>query len=244
MDQYPQLLDELSNSGTLGEEWRGAFERAPRSAFIPNSIWIPDDDEPTGYRRAGRAGTPADWWSAVNANDVVVTQLDDGADHGPGTSSASMPSLVASMLHHLDVRDTDTVLDIGTGTGWTTALLCARLGDHRVTSIEVDATLAGAAAERLADQGVFPTLVVGDGLTGWPAGAPYDRIHSTAAVQHVPLPWLEQTRPGGLIVTPGARPTPTPGCCAWWSANGAVSRTAVSWTTCRSCGCGRSARIR
>ncbi|MFD7897673.1 methyltransferase domain-containing protein [Streptomyces sp. NPDC059743] len=195
-------------TGALGEEWRGAFGRAPRSAFVPETVWVPDDGAPIGYRRITRAADEAEWWALVNADDAVVTQLDDGADDGPGvaTSSASMPSLVATMLHHLSVADGDVVLDIGTGTGWTSALLAGRLGDEHVTTVEVDPQLAADAAKRLKAAGFAPRRVVGDGLAGWPAGSPYDRIHSTAAVRHVPLAWIEQTRPGGVIVTPWGTP--------------------------------------
>ncbi|MFI5528597.1 methyltransferase domain-containing protein [Kitasatospora sp. NPDC051853] len=208
MDNYAQLLADLTEAGALGEEWRGAFERAPRSAFIPDTVWIADSDAATGYRRLTRAANPAEWWALANANDVVVTQVDDGTDDGPGvaTSSASMPSLVASMLRYLDVSEGHTVLDIGTGTGWTSALLCSRLGDEAVTTIEVDSAVAAEAADRLAKAGFAPTCTVGDGLAGWTGGAPYDRIHSTAAVQHVPPAWLEQTHPGGVIVTPWGTP--------------------------------------
>ncbi|SCF97404.1 MULTISPECIES: methyltransferase domain-containing protein [unclassified Streptomyces] len=195
-------------TGVLGEEWRGAVGRAPRSTFVPETVWVPDDGAPVGHRRITRAADEAEWWTLVDADDVVVTQLDDGADDGPGvvTSSASMPSLVATMLHHLSVADRDVVLDIGTGTGWTSALLAGRLGDEHVTTVEVDPRLAAEAAKRLKAAGFAPRRVVGDGLVGWPAGSPYDRIHSTAAVRHVPLAWIEQTRPGGVIVTPWGTP--------------------------------------
>ncbi|GAA3058241.1 methyltransferase domain-containing protein [Kitasatospora albolonga] len=208
MDKYAQLLAEMTAAGTLGTEWRSAFERAPRSAFLPNAVWTPDPDEPTGYRRTTLAADPEGWWALANADDVVVTQVDDGTAIGPGvaTSSASVPTLVAVMLRHLDVVDGHTVLDVGTGTGWTSALLCARLGDHNVTTIEVDPNLAAEAAHRLRAAGFAPTCAVGDGLAGWPLDAPYDRIHSTAAVQRIPLPWLRQTRPGGVIVTPWGTP--------------------------------------
>ncbi|QKW22522.1 methyltransferase domain-containing protein [Kitasatospora sp. NA04385] len=208
MDKNAQLLTGLVMAGALGEGWRGAFERAPRSSFIPDAVWAPDDDSLTGYRRITRHDDPAAWWALANADDVVVTQLDDGADGGPGTatSSASMPSLVATMLRHLDAADGNTVLDIGTGTGWTSALLSARLGDQRVTTIEVDQAVAAEAAQRLSKAGFSPTRVVGDGLDGHRPDAPYDRIHSTAAVRHVPRAWIEQTTPGGIIVTPWGTP--------------------------------------
>ncbi|MFE4977297.1 protein-L-isoaspartate(D-aspartate) O-methyltransferase [Kitasatospora sp. NPDC056651] len=208
MDQYAQLLADLTEAGALGEEWRGAFERAPRSAFIPDAVWTPDEEAPTGCRRITKADEPDAWWALVNADGVVVTQVDDGDEDGPGiaTSSASVPSLVASMLGRLDVADGNAVLDIGTGTGWTSALLCNRLGDGAVTTVEVDPAVAAAAGERLAAIGSKPGRVVGDGLLGHPAGGPYDRIHSTAAVRQVPLAWIEQTRPGGIIVTPWGTP--------------------------------------
>ncbi|MFD7449027.1 methyltransferase domain-containing protein [Kitasatospora sp. NPDC059827] len=208
MDEYPQLLAGLAEAGGLGEEWRGAFERAPRSAFVPDDIWVEDGAAPTGYHLVNKDADPAEWWAEVNSGRQVVTQLDDGRADGPGiaTSSGSMPFLVASMLRHLDVADGNTALDIGTGTGWTSALLCHRLGDRAVTTVEVDPAVAATAGKHLAALGLKPRRIVGDGLLGHPAGGPYDRIHSTAAVQRVPLAWIEQTRPGGIIVTPWGTP--------------------------------------
>ncbi|TXL91693.1 methyltransferase domain-containing protein [Streptomyces sp. IB2014 016-6] len=208
-DGYARLLAGLTESGALAEGWRGAFESAPRAEFVPEAVWAPDEKSPTGHRRITRAAEPETWWALVDADEVVVTQLDDGAHDGPGvpTSSASQPSLVASMLRHLDVVDGARVLDIGTGTGWTSALLAARLGDRAVTTVEVDPRISSEAAHRLKDAGLTPAqLVVGDGLAGWPKGAPYDHIHSTAAVRRVPRTWIEQTRPGATIVTPWGTP--------------------------------------
>ncbi|WP_326813347.1 methyltransferase domain-containing protein [Streptomyces scopuliridis] len=208
MDAYARLTAGLISTGALGEGWRGAFARAPRSAFVPDTVWAPEDASPTGYRRITRGDAGAAWRELVDADGVVVTQLDDGVEGGPGmaTSSASMPSLVATMLRHLDVADGHTVLDIGTGTGWTSALLTARLGDENVTTVEVDPRIAAEAAKRLKAAGFAPRCVVGDGLAGWSSGAPYDRIHSTAAVRRVPRAWIEQTRPGGIIVSPWGTP--------------------------------------
>lgn len=50
--------------------------------------------------------------------------------------------------------------------------------------------------------GHAPRLVVGDGADGFPQGAPYDRVHATCAVAEIPYAWVEQTRPGGVIVAP------------------------------------------
>ncbi|MEV6974366.1 methyltransferase domain-containing protein [Kitasatospora sp. NPDC093806] len=184
MDRYAQLIAELVASGVLEEEWRGAFERAPRSAFVPDDVWLPDDERPSGYRMINRMREPAAWWALVNADQSVVTQLDDGDEDGPGvpTSSGSMPSLVATMLRELDVANGQNVLDVGTGTGWTSALLAARLGGEQVTTIEIDGAVAAEAARSLEATRLTPKQIVGDGLAGWKPGRPYDRVHSTAAV--------------------------------------------------------------
>ncbi|WP_381796149.1 methyltransferase domain-containing protein [Streptomyces niveus] len=208
-DGYERLLAGLSESGALTESWRGAFARAPRAEFVPEAVWAPDEGSPTGHRRVTRAAEPGTWWALVDSDEVVVTQLDDGAHDGPGvpTSSASKPSLVATMLRHLDVAEGARVLDIGTGTGWTSALLVARLGGEAVTTVEVDPRISAEAAHRLKSAALAPArLVVGDGLAGRPSATPYDHIHSTAAVRRVPRTWIEQTRPGATIVTPWGTP--------------------------------------
>lgn len=105
-------------------------------------------------------------------------------------------------MDDLDVRDHDRVLEIGTGTGWTAGLLTARLGPGNVTSIEVDPDLAATAAANLDAAGLAPQLIIGDGTAGHPEGAPFDRVHVTCGVRAIPPAWIEQTRPGGVIVAP------------------------------------------
>ncbi|MEU4969916.1 methyltransferase domain-containing protein [Streptomyces smyrnaeus] len=199
--EYGELVACLGESGDLGVGWRGAFLRTPRSLFVPERIWI--EDGPGGYRPLTKRDNPEAWRAKVNADDVVVTQLDDGAESGPGvaTSSLSMPTLVGRMLAHLDVGDGDqSVLEIGSG--WTTGLLCARVGARRVVSVEIDSQVAERARAALTLAGHAPVLVVGDGTRGFPEHAPYDRVSSTAAVSRVPHAWVAQTNPGGVIVTP------------------------------------------
>ncbi|MER6142455.1 methyltransferase domain-containing protein [Streptomyces sparsogenes] len=109
------------------------------------------------------------------------------------------------MLDSLLVEPGDRVLELGAGTGWNAALPAERAGPGRVVSVEVDAELAAAAAGRLKAAGADVAVEVGDGAAGWPPGAPYDRLISTYAVSTVPWAWVEQTRPGGRIVTPWGR---------------------------------------
>jgi protein-L-isoaspartate O-methyltransferase len=69
--------------------------------------------------------------------------------------------------------------------------------------IEVDPRLAQDARRALASAGYHPLVITGDGLTGYPPGAPYDRVSCTASVREVvPRTWLDQLRPGGRLVTP------------------------------------------
>jgi Protein-L-isoaspartate(D-aspartate) O-methyltransferase (PCMT) len=72
-----------------------------------------------------------------------------------------------------------------------------------VVSVEVDPVIAEAARVVLASAGYSPLVISGDGVDGYPDGAPYDRVVATAAVREIiPRSWLEQTRPGGRIVLP------------------------------------------
>ncbi|MDI3422961.1 methyltransferase domain-containing protein [Streptomyces luteolus] len=91
---------------------------------------------------------------------------------------------------------------MATSTGYNAALLTARLGSANVTTIEVDPGLALLADERLRACGQTPAVRTGDGRAGHPARAPYDRLIATCGFTAVPYAWVEQVRPGGLIVCP------------------------------------------
>jgi protein-L-isoaspartate O-methyltransferase len=110
------------------------------------------------------------------------------------------------MLGALDVEPGMRVLEIGTGTGYNAALLAHRLGAQNITSAEIDAGLAEHARRALSATGYPVTVITGDGALGYPPGAPYDRIISTAAVREVPYPWVARTRPGATILTPWGTP--------------------------------------
>ncbi|MGH3736823.1 MAG: methyltransferase domain-containing protein [Micromonosporaceae bacterium] len=144
----------------------------------------------------------AEWVAAVYADTSLVTQsaaVPDTDLYWP-TSSATKPSLMADMLHLLDVRDGHNVLEIGTGTGYNAALLCHRLGDANVASIDIHPDLIAQARTRLAAAGYCPHLAAGDGATGLPEHAPYDRIIVTCAVAAVQPAWIEQLTDDGLVV--------------------------------------------
>jgi len=113
----------------------------------------------------------------------------------------SQPIIVALMTQALHLGGTERVLEIGTGTGYQTAILC-ELAAH-VWTIERLAELRDSAAERLAALAhMSVSLRVGDGSCGWPAHAPFDRIMVTAAVPHRPEILLEQLASDGEAVAP------------------------------------------
>lgn len=117
----------------------------------------------------------------------------------------SQPFIVALMTDLLDLKRSDRVLEVGTGSGYQAAVL-AELADT-VASIEVIAPLAQHAAQVLRDQGYGRiALRVGDGALGWPERAPFDAIIVTAAAPGVPPVLVEQLASGGRLVIPVGDP--------------------------------------
>ncbi|MGP4114849.1 methyltransferase domain-containing protein [Streptomyces sp. 4N509B] len=114
---------------------------------------------------------------------------------------SSQPSLMARMLEAFTVSEGDRVLEIGTGTGYNTALLCHRLGAEHVVSVDIDPALTEAARHKLGSIGYEPEIITGDGTAGHPARGPYDGILATCGVHRIPHAWLHQLRPGAVIVT-------------------------------------------
>jgi protein-L-isoaspartate(D-aspartate) O-methyltransferase len=113
----------------------------------------------------------------------------------------SQPYIVALMTQLLELKRGDKVLEIGTGSGYQTAIL-AELTD-KVYSVEIIPELAREAMERLRRLGYsYVQLKCDDGYYGWEEFAPYDAIIVTAAADHVPPPLVQQLRDGGRLVIP------------------------------------------
>ncbi|WP_405659692.1 methyltransferase domain-containing protein [Streptomyces sp. RK9] len=201
------LAAHLTASGNLPALWHEHYTVVPRHHFIPDVAWVVPDVTGAEPYPIDRNEDAVGWLRAVYSDASIVTQLDAGTGDlrtgkGTPTSSCSAPGIVFPMLQALDLLDGHKVLEIGTGSGWTAALLSARLGSQCVTSIEVDADVAARAAEAIARTGYTPHLITADGADGYTPNAPYDRVHATCAVERVPHAWIRDTRPGGVIVAP------------------------------------------
>ena len=118
-----------------------------------------------------------------------------------GDSSISQPSLVAQMIDLLDLTGKERVLEIGTASGYSTAILS--LCCKKVDTIEIDPELGENAKGRLKLLGFKNVSVhIGDGSLGIPSKAPFDAIVVTAAAQEVPQPLIDQLKEGGRMVIP------------------------------------------
>lgn len=196
----------LLSTHAMSADWAPAFSAVDRAAFLPDLMW-PFDMRQQQSACVNRAEDPSTWYRHADSDVPIVTQWDDGEHAGtePGkvsTSSSSMPSVVYRLLGDLDVEEGMSVLDIGTGTGESAGLLSYRLGGSQVTTVEVDRDVSSRARERLHAAGLHPEVVTGDGAQGHPSSAPFDRVLATCGLRRIPAAWIEQTRPGGLIVAP------------------------------------------
>ncbi|OON72100.1 ATP-grasp peptide maturase system methyltransferase [Streptomyces tsukubensis] len=206
----------LAADGVLADPaWRQAVEVVPRHRFVPG-FYLPADDRDEQGLTVWEPVTAAldhDRWLATAYSDTTLITQFDGEDpdwkapvvrHGGApTSSSTLPSLVVRMWADAEIAEGHTVLEIGTGTGYSTALVCERLGGSAdVTSIEVDGGRLEQAASTLYGLGYTPTLAVADGLYGYWPETKFDRIVAACSFRAVPPALLGQVRPGGKVLLP------------------------------------------
>ncbi|MDP1663752.1 MAG: protein-L-isoaspartate(D-aspartate) O-methyltransferase [Methylobacter sp.] len=130
-------------------------------------------------------------------------------DNGPAPigsgQTISQPYIVALMTDLLNTKPTDTILEIGTGSGYQAAILSRLV--KQVYSLEVIAELSVNARRQLKKMGYNNvTVKTGDGRLGWPEHAPFDGIIVTAATLHIPRPLIDQLRTGARLVIPVGLP--------------------------------------
>jgi len=211
-ERHSALIEAMIADGTLTDAALiDAFRSVPRHRFVPETGAL------TAYGTALNADSdPERWLAAVYTDNAIATRVDEPGvprsreapapgelDPEPAPASSSpAPTVLARMLGLAGLDDGQTVLEVGTGTAWNTALLAHRLGDGAVTSVEIAPRLAESARKALRTEGLSPAVHVADGYGGYPPDAPYDLITSTCGVRRVPRAWLDQVRPDGLVVCP------------------------------------------
>ncbi|MFD8823400.1 protein-L-isoaspartate(D-aspartate) O-methyltransferase, partial [Streptomyces sp. NPDC059605] len=134
--------------------WYQPVVDTPRHLYVP--AWFTAG--PEGWTRTDGPADEEAWARAAYTDQTLVTRV--GPHHadragprpvvGTPTSSGTLPSLVVSMLTLGEMREGHRLLEIGTGTGYSSALACARLGDSAVTTVDVDRYLTESAVGRLA----------------------------------------------------------------------------------------------
>ncbi len=166
-----------------------AFQKIKRVDFLPARI---------GYTE-GVAGGPENMKDLAELNEALPIGLGQ---------TISQPLVVAFMLELLEPKEGEKILDVGSGSGWTTALLAEIVGEKgKVTAIEVIPELmefgkGNVAKYNFIKKGIAEFICV-DGSKGYKKEASYDKILASASVQgEVPIAWKEQLKIGGRIVTP------------------------------------------
>ncbi|MET9867873.1 ATP-grasp peptide maturase system methyltransferase [Streptomyces sp. NPDC006386] len=207
------MVDALAQDGVLVDPaWRAAVQAVPRHRFVPGFYLATDDRDEHGLTLWEPVTAKLDygrWLAAAYSDTTLITQFDGEEPDwkapvvrrgGVPTSSSTLPSLVVRMWADADVAEGHTVLEIGTGTGYSTALACERLDSGDVTSVEVDPRRLDTAADALYGCDYTPTLAVADGLYGYWPEARFDRVVAACSFRNVPPALLAQTRPGGKVL--------------------------------------------
>lgn len=143
---------------------------------------------------------------------VPESELDYAYNNEPllikNKQTISQPGVVSRMTEWLDVRKGQKILEIGTGSGWQTAILSYLVGEGTVYSVERYSELVKFAQENLKKLNIDNVhVILGDGSVGFAKESPYDRIIITAACTEIPLPLIEQLKEGGLIIAPVGDPS-------------------------------------
>jgi protein-L-isoaspartate(D-aspartate) O-methyltransferase len=159
----------------------GRVERAFRR--VPRHVFLPDVDLEQAYRDASIP-------TKLHAGEIV--------------SSSSQPAIMAIMLEQLSLRPGLHVLEVGAGTGYNAALLAEIVGQHgQVTAVDLDLDTVARARAALAATGYSNVRIEqADGMAGFPACAPYDRVIATVGLGDIPVAFWAQLKTGGRLVLP------------------------------------------
>jgi protein-L-isoaspartate(D-aspartate) O-methyltransferase len=185
----------------------GESERFLRERWALSRKFI-DSKELRGAALEGFLRTPREHF--VREKNVARSYADTWMPIGYGATITD-PDVVAMMTTTLDVKPQHKVLEIGTGSGYQSAIL-SNLSNH-VYSIEIIKPLffeTNELYEELSTE--YPqyrniSRKLGDGYFGWEKFAPFDRIIVTCSIDHLPPPLLQQLKPGGIMVVPLGNPS-------------------------------------
>ncbi|UGQ14978.1 methyltransferase, FxLD system [Yinghuangia sp. ASG 101] len=178
-DRRNAMVDTLVKAGTITDaRIEQVFRTVPRHRFVP--------------------GVTLD---EAYADDTVATKRNDHE----ALSGASQPTIVATMLHQLDLHPGETVFEAGAGTGYNAALMAALVGDGGgyVVTVDIDQDIVDGARAHLTDTGVSNVLVVRrDGAIGYAERAPFHKVIATVGAYEIPDSWFHQLHTGGRLVVP------------------------------------------
>ena len=163
--------------------------------YLKNSKFLTDENVESALRNIPRH------------EFVPESELDYAYNNEPlpimKNQTISQPGVVTRMTEWLDVKDGQRILEIGTGSGWQSAILSYLVGSGNVYSIERHPELVKFAQQNLKKLNIDNVhVILGDGSIGYSQAAPYDRIIITAACSEIPLPLIEQLSENGLILAP------------------------------------------
>ncbi len=177
-DLHQTLIDQLKRKGTLSNpQIEAAFRAIPRHLFLPHL----SKEE-------------------VYQDRAITTKQADNLH----LSSSSQPTMMAIMLEQLNLSAGQRVLEIGAGTGYNAALIAYLVGETgQVVTLDIDQDLVDGAKAHLAAIGYERVQVIcADGGYGFAQAGPYDRIILTVGADDITPAWLEQLKPGGLLLLP------------------------------------------
>lgn len=190
---WKPAADRFAASLAGGAELRQAFAAVARHVFVPRAYRQDEDSSWSPF------DTVEDLDAVYSPDDLVTEVLETAGRQTPVASGAG-PRQLAWLLEALGLRDGHRVLEVGTGSGYATALLAHRLGGERVFSTESGADAVEGALERLGLAGFEPTVVAAARELGLADHAPYDRILVSRPVPAVSWSWADQLTAEGAIL--------------------------------------------
>ncbi|MEV6758467.1 protein-L-isoaspartate(D-aspartate) O-methyltransferase [Streptomyces sp. NPDC051214] len=205
MDFKPYAATLATRATHPGSPWWAPISQTPRHLLVRN--WFTPGEH--GWTVVNGPADEDRWAAGAYSDTTLVTRIGpvhaDQAEAGHlvtghPTSSSTLPSLVVTMLEHGRLTPGMRLLDLATGSGYSAALACHRLGDNLVTTLDVDPYLTRIAAERLDEIGWHPTVITADGSADDLPGT-FDRIVSMVSMPRIPLSWLSSLAPAGRLVT-------------------------------------------